>query len=141
MFPILKKILSYFLLQNFKDTPQISKEQNEPTPEDKLYFILNNNLLNDVFNNPTSKIYIINVYVSSFSGLLDSVYIKDVNRTDLVAINLYGYFKDCYDLNETLTRLIKYIKSNKVSPKTQYDINELIDAICFVIDKRDNKWK
>jgi hypothetical protein len=88
--------------------------------------------LEELLRTPTAKLYILNVYNESFNSFIDNILLK--RNKDLIAINVFSYFKNITNLQLKLKRVIKILEENDIEIKIEYEFNEIIEFIKFIAD-------
>ena len=89
-------------------------------------------LLNKICT-PHGKLYLLNVYYLSFNHLAQNLINDKVTIRDISAVNVYSYFKDCYDLNDGLVKISAFIARSNLNSKVVHDLIELLDSIEYLI--------
>ena len=85
-----------------------------------------------IYFKPVSKIYLITVYSTSLSDLLDNVTNKNFNRS-ISAVSLHSYLEDSHhDLQRQFFRILKILPGYKLSPLIEHDLIEFCDAYSYL---------
>ena len=97
---------------------------------DKIYEILSVENLDELLTNPTFKLYILNVYHSTFDELLNNVLATRVNK-QLIAVNVYSYFKD-NRIKYKLERLKNILENNDIDILIKNELNEILNSLLYL---------
>ena len=122
MFKFLKRLLSEPKII----TPEIKNEDLIT----KINEVLSTSNLEEILFNPTSKIYILNVYHTTFDELLQNLLQKNSNRP-LIATNVYSYFKG-NNISYKFNRLKKHLETNDIDILIQNELTEVLDSILYL---------
>lgn len=122
MFKFLKRLLSEPKII----TPEIKNEDLIT----KINEVLSTSNLEEILSNPTSKIYILNVYHTTFDELLQNLLQKNSNRP-LIATNVYSYFKG-NNISYKFNRLKKHLETNDIDILIQNELTEVLDSILYL---------
>lgn len=104
---------------------------------DKIYEILSVENLDELLTNPTFKLYILNVYHSTFDELLNNVLATRVNK-QLIAVNVYSYFKD-NRIKYKLERLKNILENNDIDILIKNELNEILNSLLYLKELADGK--
>lgn len=124
------------MLSWFKKVIEAMRSENELTIEprknedliiaieDTLYKYKVNELVTDSLN----RLFLMNVYVSSFRSLGGSMF--SMRRDpDLMCVNLNSYLEGEGDLYSSLKKLLPILEDNKITRIAEHDLYSLINAI------------
>jgi len=130
----------HFLKNLIKLKPTIETQSLNSTILEKLYTILYYKNIESLFINPVNKLYVLNTYTDSITSLLNNLPNRNF-QSNLIAINIHSYFKDSnLDIDNNLTRIIDYLKTNTVSNLLISDLNELYTAFEYLKELENNPW-
>jgi hypothetical protein len=104
---------------------------------DKIYEILSIENLDELLTNPTFKLYILNVYHSTFDELLNNVLATRVNK-QIIAVNVYSYFKD-NRIKYKLERLKNILENNDIDILIKNELNEILNSLLYLKELADGK--
>ena len=88
--------------------------------------------LNELVNDPVSKICVINTYTPTLDDLVSCLISPRGNNT-LIAVNLHSYFKkNTNKFTFMIKRIIPIIEKQKISVTLIHDLNEVLDTLDYL---------
>lgn len=99
----------------------------------RLYSITQYENLNAFLTDTVNRLYILNVYHSSFNDLLSNLVSKVTNQPSMSGVNIYSYFNGINDPRLVLEKIIPILEKNNINMRVKYDLTELIECIEFLL--------
>lgn len=104
---------------------------------DKIYELMSVENLDELLVNPTFKLYILNVYHTTFDELLNNVLAIKLNK-QLIAVNVHTYFKE-NRIRYKLERLKTLLETNDIDILIKNELNEILNSLLYLKDIANGK--
>ena len=137
MFSFLKKLLS--------PGPGLLKPEDPPvfhySLHDKLMEMAAYPDLAQLFYSPVNKLYILNVYASTYGELMDHLISQEVNRP-ISAVSVFAFFNQAkVDLAYQFTRIATFSQTNKINQSAEHDLLEIYQTFLYFLDMESHHGK
>ncbi len=129
MLQTVKRVWNQFRNWLIKPVEMVDETIPEINPlAEKLIQLSERDDLEKVFYSPVGKIYVIDVYRSSFTDLANNLN-RGLSGNMLTTVNIYSYFNNRHsDLNKIFKDLGKYVMCSKIPASVEFDLHQLCDT-------------